>query len=142
MARQVVNLEVERKMKHILKRTAGNIGVIADLRERALEAFLEKLKAQEGANLLRVAIFGSVARGDSRLDSDIDLFVLVKNGTREELRDRIVDLATDTNLEEGDCKVYIAPFIRTLEQYENRKKAETTVLLNIDRNGVVLYDAV
>jgi predicted nucleotidyltransferase len=120
-----------------LKNAFGEIG---HLREKALEAFLENLQEQEGENLLRVVLFGSVARGDSESDSDIDVFVLVKNGTRWELMERIVDLAMDTNLEEGESKVYISPFINTLEEYGYARAIGLPVYYNIDEEGIVLYD--
>jgi predicted nucleotidyltransferase len=97
------------------------LGEISRLRGKALEVFLEKLQEQEGENLLRVVLFGSVARGDSEPDSDMDVFVLVKNGTRWELMERIVDIAMDINLEAGESKVYISPFInRSKYRYRTR----------------------
>jgi predicted nucleotidyltransferase len=120
-----------------LKNASGKIG---RLREKALEVFLEKLQTQEGKNLLRVVLFGSVARGDSELDSDIDVFVLVERGARRELKERIVDLAMDINLEEGESKVYISPFISTLEEYGYSRAIGLPVYYNIDEEGIVLYD--
>jgi predicted nucleotidyltransferase len=125
-----------------LKNASGETG---RLREKALQAFLEKLQVQEGENLLRVVLFGSIARGDSEPDSDIDVFVLVKNTTEEELIDgfaidRIVALAMDVNLEEGESKIYISPFIRTLEDYGYARALGIPVYYSIDEEGIVLYD--
>jgi predicted nucleotidyltransferase len=120
-----------------LKNASGEIGC---LRKKALEAFLEKLQKQEGKNLLRVVLFGSVARGDSESDSDIDVFVLVENGTRAELRERIVDLAMDINLEEGESKIYISPLISTLEKDGYDRTIGLPVYYNLDEEGIVLYD--
>ena len=122
-----------------LKTTAGNTGKIAYLREKALNAFLEKLKKQENENLWRVVLFGSVARGDSRADSDIDVFVLLKSGSKE-LENQIIDIATDVQLEEGECEVHISPFIYTLEEYQDRRSIGLPVFYNIDKEGIVLYD--
>jgi predicted nucleotidyltransferase len=125
-----------------LKNAFGKIG---RLREKALRAFLEKLQEQEGKNLLRVVLFGSIARGDSEFDSDVDVFVLVKNTTEKELMDgfaidRIVDLAMDVNLEEGESKIYISPFISTLEDYGYARALGIPVYYSIDEEGIVLYD--
>ncbi|MCL1940336.1 MAG: nucleotidyltransferase domain-containing protein, partial [Synergistaceae bacterium] len=57
----------------VLNNSAGEID---ELRVKALETFVDRLKEREGDNLLKVVLFGSVARGDSRLYSDIDVFVL------------------------------------------------------------------
>jgi predicted nucleotidyltransferase len=121
-------------------RLKNALGEIGRLREKALEAFLEKLQWQEGKNLLRVVLFGSVARGDSESGSDIDVFVLVENGARMELSERIVGLAMDVNLEEGESKVYVSPFISTLEEYGYDRAIGLPVYYNIDEEGVILYD--
>ena len=126
----------------LLKNTARNTGEIAYLREKALSAFLEKLQKREGKNLLKVMLFGSVALGDSRPDSDIDVFVLVNNGTNMELTERIVEISVDADLEEGECKVHIAPFINTLEEYRDSRAFGVPVFYNIDEEGVILYDNV
>jgi predicted nucleotidyltransferase len=123
-----------------LKNTAGNTGEIAYLREKALGAFLEKLQQLEGENLLQVVLFGSVARGDSRPDSDMDLFVLVREGVDMELAERIVETSMDVDLEEGECKVHIAPFINTVKEYEDGRRSGVPVFYSIKEEGVVLYD--
>jgi predicted nucleotidyltransferase len=121
-------------------RLDSNCGEIDRIRERALGAFLERLKNLEGENLLRVVLFGSVARGDAQEDSDVDVFVLVEKGTRDEL-DRIVDIATDTNMDEGEYKIYLAPFIRNKEDYVESKRIKIPLYRAIDEEGIVLYDA-
>ncbi|HXE72281.1 MAG TPA: nucleotidyltransferase domain-containing protein [Candidatus Nitrosotenuis sp.] len=55
-------------------------------RRQAQEFFPEEVR--------EVRIFGSRARGDHHPGSDLDLFVLVKSGSRE-LRYRLIDLACD-----------------------------------------------
>jgi predicted nucleotidyltransferase len=112
---------------------------IDQIRERSLEAFVEKLEKSEEDNLLRIVLFGSVARGDRRTDSDIDVFVLVKEGKRVELRDRILDISIDIDLNEGECRTHLSPFVNTLEEYESGIKIGVPVLNYIKEEGVVLY---
>ena len=45
----------------------------------AINEFLQRLRETEGDNLMQVILFGSVARGDDHEDSDIDIFILLKN---------------------------------------------------------------
>jgi predicted nucleotidyltransferase len=113
---------------------------VGRLRDRVLEIFTKKLQELEGNNLLRVVLFGSVARGDSEPDSDIDVFILVKNGTRMELTKRIVETSVDIDLEEGKCKTHISPFINVLDEYEADKKSGIPIFRSIDEEGIVLYD--
>ena len=124
-----------------LKESAGNTGEIAVLRERTLNSFLEKLQEREGENLLKVVLFGSVARGDSRPDSDMDLFILVREGQMWDLSKRIVDISVDADMDEGECKVHISPFINILEEYQEDKDFGIPVFHHIDEEGLVLYDA-
>src|SRR5205809_6577453 len=51
------------------------------------------LRGREGRNLLAVGVYGSVARGEERRHSDIDLLVVVRRKSpriHHEVRDRIV----------------------------------------------------
>src|SRR5450759_5454041 len=63
-----------------------------------LQPVVEQLRAQLGARLRAIVLFGSRARGDARLDSDIDLLVVADGLPRDpisrltELRRPLVDL--------------------------------------------------
>ena len=118
-----------------LKNAEDDIG---RLRKTVLEIFVNRLTQHEQDNLLRVVLFGSVARGDSNPDSDIDVFILLKEGTWE-LRNRIIDVATDVALEEGECKTHISAFVNFKEKYE--EDSWLPVFQFIREEGVVLYDA-
>jgi predicted nucleotidyltransferase len=110
------------------------------VREKSLETFVEKLREQEGENLLSVILFGSVARGDAREDSDTDVFVLLKEGEKAELSDcdRVVGVAIDVDLEEGECRTHISPHVYSLKEYQ--KCAWIPLFDNIEEEGIVLYD--
>ena len=127
------------KLRPILLRNAA--GEIDELRVKALETFIDKLKEREGDNLLKVVLFGSVARGDSRPYSDIDVFVLMRNGAYSELVERITEIYIDINIEEGECKVWLSPFVVSQEEYLEHKAFGVPIYHIIDEEGVVLYDA-
>jgi predicted nucleotidyltransferase len=116
-------------------------GEIDEIREKSIGTFLEKLKKQERDNLLRVVLFGSVARGDCRIDSDLDVFVLVKDGEHNELNIRIVDLATTIDIREGECKTHLSPFIVTQKEYLRGMRISEPIFSFIEEEGVTLYDA-
>ena len=59
----------------------------------ALESFKAKVSAEFGPRLKRLVLFGSVARGRARWDSDVDVLVLLDRVDWREAG-RIVDLAT------------------------------------------------
>jgi predicted nucleotidyltransferase len=62
------------------------------------EDFARLLERDLGEQLVSVVLYGSVARGDTQVGSDIDMLVIVDARSREEkqaLRRRVVDLATE-----------------------------------------------
>lgn len=61
-------------------------GTISRLRQRAQELLKQR------PDVLEVRLFGSIARGDAKPGSDVDLFVVVRDGAPRFL-DRIPDLA-------------------------------------------------
>jgi predicted nucleotidyltransferase len=113
------------------------------LRREAVKIFVDKLKEKERDNLLQVILFGSVARGDDHDDSDIDVFVLLKNYDSDgeekiKIKQKIYDIATDV----GDIykhKIYISPFIHSEKTYLENRRA-SLVYYNIADEGVVLYE--
>ena len=54
----------------------------SDTSQKAIGEFVRRLRGAEGDNLLRVVLFGSLARGEAREDSDVDVFVLLKEYDR------------------------------------------------------------
>jgi predicted nucleotidyltransferase len=74
--------------------------------ENYLQSFCNRLKASFGnEGILSVALFGSVARGQARLDSDIDLLVVHKEVDFNPVH-RSVDIAFALK-EEGEYKCLI-----------------------------------
>ena len=63
----------------------------------AIDEYLERVHRQFGEQILSVTLFGSKARGDSDVESDIDLLVLVKDETWE-LRSALWRTASDVGL--------------------------------------------
>lgn len=58
-----------------MARTLADINPLA---RKAIERFVSEVLARQGDNVLKIVLFGSVARGDDNEDSDIDVFLLLK----------------------------------------------------------------
>lgn len=71
----------------------------------AVAEFAEKVRAQLGAGLTEMRLFGSKATGQDVPGSDIDILVVVRDA-RIEIEDRVIALAFDVNLVHD---VYISP---------------------------------
>jgi len=113
-----------------------------DINHKAIEEFLQRLREAEGDNLLQVVLFGSVARGNDNEDSDIDVFILLKNydttgSEKITIKERISDIAS-TVAELNGHQVYISPLIDSEETYlKNRRRS--LIYYNIADEGVLLY---
>lgn len=70
-----------------------------------------------GSKLTKVIVYGSYARGDYNLSSDVDVMILVKMSDNEikKIENQVYDLAFDIEMDTG---VDISPIIKNEEQYE------------------------
>ena len=61
------------------------------------QEFVDETKKIYADNLKSVILYGSVARGDAREDSDVDIAILV-NSDEEGMYDKILDVVVDIEL--------------------------------------------
>lgn len=95
----------------------------------AFEQFRDKAEAELGDSLKKMVLYGSVARGDEREDSDIDIFVLVES---EEEIEKLRDLAYDIGVLEYGVSINVQG--KTAKMFEGFES--TSYLRNISREGV------
>ena len=97
-----------------------------------LERFRATLDELYGDRIERVVLFGSRARGESRVDSDYDVAVFLKDLTdRWQEIDRIIPLVTDILYEEG-------AFIHAMPHRAGSYKDRTPLMREIRREGIDL----
>ncbi len=101
----------------------------AILRElkKSLESFL-------GDQLVNMVLFGSMARGDYRDESDIDVALIVRGLTRE-LKGRILDEVAELELAH-DMPLSVLVFSE--EEFNRLKRRERRIALDIEREGILL----
>ena len=80
----------------------------------------------------RVTLYGSVARGEDRRGSDVDLLVEVRRRTAA-LEARVYSAVTEVSIQDGELLVPIV-----VSQAEARRKLSRSFLKNVRREGVVL----
>ena len=90
-----------------------------------LEDFVSKIKGK--SNL--IILFGSQARGDATLNSDIDLLIVPKN-SQEEILDSIREIRT---------KNKINPALLGLAAFNEEIKNNTLFYRNIKKDSVILH---
>ncbi len=101
---------------------------------QALDSFKARLAAEFGERIRRIVLFGSVARGESRWDSDVDVLVLLDHLDMRE-RGRIIDLAAD-ELTERD--VLISPTVMSQDAFSRLEVGERLLAREVARDGISL----
>ena len=104
---------------------------------KALNKFINYLKSYFQHNLLEVKIFGSKVRGEAKNDSDIDIYILLKNINYKITHD-ISDFASEVSL---DFNIIISPVIFSLEEEKKNRYFGTLFITLLDTEGITLYGA-
>ena len=104
----------------------------------ALDLFVKKVKEREGDNLSKIILFGSVARGEVNINSDIDVLVILKEcpfKNKEWIWDISVDVMQAMDFDDN-------AYLQTLPI--SKKSSEGldfyALMRNVNMEGVVLYD--
>ena len=98
-----------------------------------VEGILSILESQ----VIRIVLYGSVARGTNTAESDVDIALLLNGNLSRETEDKLSDLLVDLNL-----KYDIVLSVIDID-YEMFKKWEkvTPFYKNVNEEGVVLWKA-
>jgi beta-xylosidase/predicted nucleotidyltransferase len=100
----------------------------------AVHEFVAAARAMLGPVLKSVRLFGSRARGEGHEHSDVDLALIVEAGGRAR-RHALYDLAFDIGLAHG---VALAPLVLEEERFEELKRRERRIALDIETEGIAL----
>ncbi len=101
---------------------------------QVLEDFRRRLEARFGGSLLALRLFGSFARGEASEDSDVDVFVLLREASWREIRE-VLDLAGDLWAETG---LLVSPTVMDETRHRVWRRQERPLVLDIEREGVAL----
>ena len=101
----------------------------------AIIRYLSILNEKYRGQIAEVILFGSVARGQSVEESDIDLLIVTANGD-EQLRDEISMAGFDIILQ---TDVILSPLVMDEKTYEWHKKYRDPLYNSIRRDGVDLW---
>lgn len=95
----------------------------------------QKIKKSIGKYAQSIIIFGSVARQEETLESDLDLCIIYKSGKRK-IEDEINQLRTDLYNIFG---ISLAPYIISVSDFKMKAKNNESPVNNIIEEGKVIY---
>jgi predicted nucleotidyltransferase len=101
----------------------------------AIIRYLSILNKKYKEEILEVILYGSVARGEPSLESDIDLLIVTANGGQD-LRDEISMACFDIILQ---TEVILSPLVMDEETYKWHKKYRDPLYNSIQRDGIDLW---
>lgn len=108
-----------------------------------LSLLVEKLLERFGEDLVSVVVYGSVARGEARKDSDVDLLIVLRGAPKGALRRQELFMEVEEKLgekldelEETGYHVEFSPIIKTPEE----ARVFSPLYLDMVEDAVVLFD--
>jgi len=95
---------------------------VFDVERNALLEIVRIFEEKTGRDFEKAIIFGSVARGEERLDSDVDILIIIKDGAdRVDAEDKVSEA---TNLAMAASGNPVSPVLISRSEYEKKKKAK------------------
>jgi predicted nucleotidyltransferase len=102
-------------------------------RDREIAVKLKR-RWSERVPVVDMRVFGSRARGDNEVDSDMDVFVEIEHYSHES-EEIIRDIAWETGLE---YLIHVSPHIFSRDDIEQSPLRSSSILQNIREEGVLV----
>ena len=100
-----------------------------------IDDFVKKSIERYGEGIEEIFLFGSVARGDYKEDSDIDILV-VTNGERYDMLRKLSGMSFDLMLKYKD---YISVKTLSIEEFKKLLSMNSSFIEGILNDGINLY---
>ena len=103
----------------------------------AADEFARRVAAELGDAVDSVVLYGSVARGDARAESDIDLLVIAPE--RGAVKETVFGIADELTAQSGYANL-IEEFCYGRDHFQEMRRIGSPFILNVLSEGVALYD--
>ncbi len=107
------------------------------MQKEALQELVYGIRRAAGDKLISIILYGSVARGTQREDSDIDIAIILTAKLDTQAEDKLSDVIVDMNLKYD--KVFSVVDIETAELQQWGRVIP--YLKNVQNEGIVLWKA-
>ena len=114
-----------------MKKGLGNLN---KMEREVIDSLVKELKEKLGDEILSVRLFGSKGRGDFYEDSDIDIFILVKEKTPD-VRDKLAEITANYDIEYG---LPLSPVLYDLFEQKKNKELGSFFFENVEKEGILL----
>ena len=112
----------------------SELGCLNKREEVVINSFVKELKEKLGDEIVSIRLFGSKARGDFYQESDIDIFILVKEKTSY-IRSKLAEITTNYDIEYG---LPLSPVLYDLFEYQKNKELGSFFFENVEKEGILL----
>ncbi len=113
----------------------GGLGYLTHRERGALAEYLTRLHEQFEDQIQRVILYGSKVRGDFDQESDIDLFVVIKDADLER-EDALTRLSVDVDLKHD---VLLSDFVVHQKRFERMAQIQEPLYQSLMSEGVELW---
>lgn len=107
--------------------------------QNLIEEYVAAIRKIYGTHLKQVILYGSYARGDFRVDSDVDIMLLVDLSDDKLIgfSDELSELGFDYNVEHD---IWFMPVVKNIDHFRRWCQAYP-FYSNVVKEGVLLYEA-
>ena len=115
---------------------AEHLKALASPKKYLCKRLLEEIRKANGlSHIVRIVLFGSIARGDGRPDSDIDIFVEIDDGRKSNMiLQSLLDVSVHLLPSVGTS---ITPIIHSTTDVLSKRNAE--LQREIEKDGFTIY---
>ena len=121
----------------------GDLGKVPEHLHQIIKHLVDELVRYFGEDLYSVILYGSIARGDWRNDSDIDILIIADNLPRSRLDRQRIFIEIEQYLEDEVKRLWdsgyyhdFSPILKTPEE----AKRFSPLYLDMVEDAVILYD--
>jgi len=99
-----------------------------------INGFVKELREKLGDKIVSIRLFGSKVRGDFHVESDTDIFILIKEKTPD-IREKVSGLAADYIF---DYDIPLSIALYDLFEYKKNKELGSFFFESVEKEGVLL----
>ena len=104
------------------------------IEKKVILSFVKELRNSLGNEIVKIILFGSKTRGDFNEESDVDIFVLVREKTSD-IRDKVGDITADYIF---DSDIPLSPVLYDLFEYHKNRELGSFFFENVEKEGIPL----